>query len=385
MKILHTADLHLGKTVNEVDLLSDQRDMLQQLLSVIDRKKPDVLLLSGDIYDRSVPPEKAVELLDAFLTDLSSRKIPTLVISGNHDSEERLAYGSALFAKSGIHIAGKFAGAMEEVTLEDAYGPVHFYLLPFVKASTVRYYFPEAEIPDYEAAVRTVIGAAAPDPAARNVCLAHQFVTFSGKDPALAGSESGGALEVGAVERVGSGVFAPFDYTALGHIHGYQEMEEGRVVYSGSPLKYSLREIGQDKFFVLVDLGEKRGEKADLSIQRIPVKPLHEMRRIKGKLTDLLSHAVDTQDYIYATLTDEEPIPDAMAALQGVYPNAMKLDYENARTRALEEGPEDGAEKEKSFGEIAEDFARQVTGQELSDAERALLLDCAKEAGILEA
>ncbi|MGN1023964.1 MAG: exonuclease SbcCD subunit D [Lachnospiraceae bacterium] len=382
MKILHTADLHLGKSVNEFDLLEDQKYMLEQLLSVIDTEHPDVLLISGDIYDRSVPPERAVELLDTFLTELSGRKIPTLVISGNHDSEERLAYGSSLFAKSGIHIAGKFEGKLEEVTLKDEYGLVHFYLLPFVKASTVRYYYPNADIKTYEDAVRTVIGSAAPDPDVRNVCLAHQFVTYSGKDPELSGSETSG-LEVGTVERVGSGVFAPFDYTALGHIHGYQEMEGGRVVYSGSPLKYSLREIGQNKCFVLLDLGPKQDGKADLAIQRIPVKPLHEMRRIKGKLKDLLSHAVDTDDYIYATLTDEEPIPDAMASLQGVYPNAMKLDYENARTRALEDEPLEGQTQEKSFAEIAEDFARKVTGAELTDSERALLEDCAKQAGIL--
>ena len=385
MRILHTADLHLGKTVNEFSMLEDQKFLLQQLLDVTAEKKVDAVVISGDIYDRSVPPEDAVSLLDGFLTALSKRGIPVLLVSGNHDSAERLSYGSKLFAKSGIHIAGAFTGTMPCVTLTDAFGPVNFYLLPFVKASVVRYYHPDAEIAGYEDALRTVIGAADIDPGARNICLSHQFVTDGGKDPALSGSESNGAEEVGTVERVGSSVYAPFDYTALGHIHGFQAMAGNTVVYSGSPLKYSLREIGQDKCFVLIDLGEKKDGKTDLAISRIPVKPLHEMRHIRGNLKDLLTHAEDTEDYIYATLTDEEPILDAMSALRSVYPNAMKLDYENRRTRELAGEEEPGAPKERSFSQIAEDFAVQVTGEKLSEKEKELLRACAVEAGILEA
>lgn len=385
MRILHTADLHLGKTVNEFSMLEDQRFLLQQLLGVIEEKKVDAVVISGDIYDRSVPPEDAVSLLDGFLTALSQKGIPALLISGNHDSAERLSYGAALFAKSGIHIAGTFTGTLPCVTLEDAYGPVNFYLLPFVKASTVRYYFPDAEIAGYEDAVKTVIASADIDPAVRNVCLSHQFVTDGGADPALSGSESTGAKEVGTIERVGGSAYAPFDYTALGHIHGFQAMKEQTIVYSGSPLKYSLREIGQDKCFVLLDLKEKREGRTDLAIERIPVTPLHEMRHIKGDLKDLLNHAEDTGDYIYATLTDEEPILDAMSAIRSVYPNAMKLDYENRRTRLLAGEEVPGEVKERSFSQIAEDFAVQVTGEKLSEKEKALLRACAVEAGILEA
>ena len=379
MKFLHLADLHLGKTVNEISMIEDQQDMLlKKIVPMAKEQGADAVLVAGDVYDKRVPTEAAVELLDDFLAALAALSVSVFLISGNHDSDERLNFGSRLFRAKGIYIAGTYEGEIPHETLMDAHGPVHVWMLPFVKSSTVRHFHPEEEIESYEAAVAAALRHAQIPWEERNVLLAHQFVA-GGRDPELAGSELS-AAHVGTVERVGCAVFDGFDYVALGHIHRPQRMERETLRYAGSPLKYSLREIGDMKTAPLVTLGSK----GDVQVELLPLSPLREMRHIKGPLAELVNpaHLESPEDYIYATLTDEGTIPDAMAHLRHAYPNAMKLDYENSHTRALRRQAILADMEEKSFEEILREFYGQQIGGEPSPEEWGILMDAAREAGV---
>ena len=378
MKLMHLGDLHLGKSLNEFSLIEDQRYILDQLLAIAEEEAVDGVMICGDVYDRAVPGEAAVQLLDTFLTRLKEAGKAVYMISGNHDSDERLNFGSRIFENSGIHIAGRYDGELGHTETSDGYGPVHIWMLPYVKASRVRHFFPEEDIENYDDAVRTVIRHADMDPAGRNVILAHQFVVGT-TEPELAGSESA-VSSVGTVDRIGWECFADFDYAALGHIHKNQATGRETVRYAGSPLKYSLeeRELGTDKTVTLVELKEK----GTVEIRQIPLRPLREIRHLKGSLEDLIRHAEDTQDYIYATLTDEQAQYDAMARLQEFYPNTMKLDYDNESVRAAMDGlPADGTE-EKSFSELIRDFYQYIMGAEPTEEEMRILEDAAREAEV---
>lgn len=382
MKFLHLGDLHLGKSVNEISMLPDQKDILAKILGIADSEEVSAVLVSGDIYDRPVPPEEAVRLLDWFMGELAARHIPLLMISGNHDSDERLNFGAALFRPAGVYIAGKYEGALPEVTLADACGPVHFYMLPFVKASLVAHYYPEEDCSTYDAAVRTAIRMAHVDPAARNVLLCHQFVVSGGRAAETAGSETA-AVNVGTVEQVDAAAFADFDYTALGHIHSPQKIGRECIRYAGSPLKYSLSEISRPKSAAVVELGAK----GELSVQLHPLRPLHEMRHLRGPFARLLETAVrekacgEAEDYMYVTLTDEHPVLEAQPQLAFYYPNIMKLDYDNSHTRAAGADPA-APDPERSFTELLLSFYREMNGGEPGDEELRLLRRAALEAGI---
>ena len=328
MKFLHLADLHLGKRVNGFSMLEDQAHILRQILAILDGEQPDGVLIAGDVYDKSVPSVEAVGLLDGFLTELRARGVPVLLISGNHDSPERLAFGGRVMDSCGIHISPVYDGALAPVTLHDEFGPVHVWLLPFVKPAHVRRWFPDADIESYTDAVAEAVAHMDIDTAARNVLVTHQFVTGGTRS----GSEE---LSVGGTDNVDSGVFAPFDYVALGHLHGAQHIGREMIRYAGSPLKYSFSEARQHKSVTVVTLGEK----GDVQVRTAALTPLRELREIRGSYDELTArsfyeHTTYRSDYLHLILTDEQDVFDAMSRLRTIYPYLMTLDYDNARTRA---------------------------------------------------
>ena len=327
MKLIHLSDIHLGKGVNEFSMLEDQAHILKKILAVVDEEKPNGVLIAGDVYDKSVPSTEAVQLFDDFLVRLAERKLPVFIISGNHDSPERLSFANRLIDAVGIHLAPVYNGVVEPITLSDEYGPVNVYMLPFIKPAHVRGFFPDTEITSYSDAVAAAIGRMNIDKTQRNVLITHQFVTGAQRSD----SEE---LSVGGTDNIGAEVFCDFDYVALGHIHGPQNMDSGRIRYCGSPLKYSFSEAAQQKSVTVAELKEK----GTLEIHTVPLIPRRDMVELKGSYQQLTlrkfyENTTYQEDYTHITLTDEEDIPDAVAKLRTVYHNLMKLDYDNTRTR----------------------------------------------------
>ena len=381
MKLLHLGDLHLGKSIGDFDLTKDQRYMLDQLLEIAKTQAADAVLLAGDVYDKAVPSEAATAMLDYFLSNLAERNIPVYMISGNHDSDERLNYGSHLFEKNRVFISTKYRGSLYKQTLTVGKEEADIYLLPFVKASQVRHYIPDATIESYDDAVRAVIEKETIDPSKPSILVAHQFVTGKSADPKLSGSESLGTLSVGLVEKIGYDCFDAFDYVALGHIHSPQHVGRKEIRYAGSPLKYSLSEVHNEKSVPLITVHGK----GRVDIELIPLKPLRNLRHIKGKLHELLDSATVTNpdDFIYATLTEEEIIMDVMQIFRQVYPNTVKIDYDNSHTREIEQIDISNIAENRSFDELMGDFYRQIYGSEISDEEMDLMRTVAREAGVL--
>lgn len=382
MKLMHLGDLHLGKSLGDFDLNEDQKYILDQILGIIDEREVDGILIAGDVYDRAVPSESATNLLDYFLKCLADKKVKTFMISGNHDSDDRLNYGSSLFAANHIYISAKFMGNLYRQTVIDEHGEADIYLLPFVKASQVRHFYPEEKIESYDDAVRTILAHAQIDPGKRNILVAHQFVAGKGADPDLGGSESAGTQSVGLVEKIGYDCFDGFDYVALGHIHSPQSVGRKEVRYSGSPLKYSLSEVGNDKSVPVITLGEK----GDVDIELVKLRPMRDMRHLKGPIEKLLNreNITSPEDFIYATLTNEDIIDDAMGILQQVYPNTVKIDYDNSRTREIDRIDIANIAEQKSFDELIGDFYRKMYGCDISEEEMQVMKEAAKEAGVID-
>ena len=378
MKLLHLSDLHLGKHLNEFSLIEDQKYILNRILEIIAEKNIDVVLIAGDIYDRTVPSEEAVNLLDYFLTELASMNRHVFAISGNHDSDDRLNFGRKLFTAKNIYINGRYDGTIPSYDVEDEYGTVHFWLMPFVKASRVAHFYPDEDNSSYDKAFKTAISKCRINESERNVILTHQFVTGQ-SDPELSGSESA-ILNIGNIDKVSSESFDPFDYVAMGHIHSGQMVGRETCRYSGTPLKYSIgdRDIKNDKTAPVITLGEK----GHIDIELVPLNPLRNVRHIRGNLKDLISHAEDTEDFVYATLTDEETQHDAMARIQEVYPRTVRLDYDNRKTRALVSGESDFEVEGKSFDDLMSDFYKLINGTEPSEEEWKILREVAEEAGV---
>ena len=354
MKLLHLGDLHLGRSLGDFDLLGEQRYILDEVLRLAYERQVDGVLLAGDIYDRPVPSEGAVRLLDYFLNRLAEAGIKVFMISGNHDSDERLNFGSSFFEARGIYIAARYQGELYHRCIDG----INFYLLPFVKASQVRHFFPDEEIESYDQAVKVVLRHAGIDPKACNVLVAHQFVAGSNLVPELAGSESAAVQQVGLVEQIGADNFAAFAYTALGHIHRPQKAGGEQVRYAGSPLKYSLGECNDEKSVPLIDIDGT----GNVAVELLPLKPRRDLRHLTGRLEQLLSreNLQDTDDYIYVTLTDEEPRDNAMGIIQGYYPNTVKLDYRNSHTMAMVQEDVFRVAELRSFDELVGDFYRLV-------------------------
>lgn len=372
----------MGKTLGDFSLVEDQRDILNKICTIAEEKKADAVCIAGDVYDKAIPSEAAVNLLDEFLNRLAEKKIACYMISGNHDSDDRLNFASRLLSDKGIYIAAKYQGKLEKEVFQDAYGEVNIYLLPYIKASLVRHYFPEEKIESYEDAIRVILEKAEIDPKERNIILAHQFVAGKGTDLELAGSEGMGSLNVGQVEKIGYDCFDAFDYAALGHIHSPQKVGREEVRYSGSPLKYSLSEVNNKKSVPLVTMGEK----GELEIELLPLKPLRDLRHLKGKREKLLAaeNIVNKDDFIYITLIDEEFINDAMGIFQQYYPNTVKIDYENSHTKELRDLNLAEFAEERSLEDILSDFYEQVYGCQISEEEKKTLMKVAGEAGVID-
>ncbi len=355
MKFIHLSDLHLGKRVNAFSMLEEQEMILQQIVTVIDTESPDAVLIAGDVYDKPVPPAEAVGLFDRFLAALATRQVPTFVISGNHDSAERIAFGARIMSGAGVHLSPVYDGNLTPVTLQDEHGTVNVYLLPFLKPAHVRRFFEEEDIVSYTDALRVAIAHMAVDTARRNVLVTHQFVTGSDRRE----SED---ISVGGTDNVDAAVFRDFDYVALGHLHAPQNCTSPRIRYCGTPLKYSFSEIKDEKSVTVVELGAK-GE--GVTVRTLPLTPLHDMGELRGTfaaLTDPVFYTAHParEDYLRIILTDEEDVPDAMARLRQIYPLVMTLDYDNTRTRenAVVLGAAE-AEKRSAFELFAEFFEKQ--------------------------
>ena len=400
MKFIHLSDLHLGKRVNGYSMLEDQEYILNEIKAVITAEAPDAVLIAGDVYDKPVPPAEAVRLFDDFLVQLSRLGLKVFVISGNHDSPERIAFGSRLMDASGIYLSPVYDGTVTPVSLHDTYGVVDVYMLPFIKPAHVRrFYETETEqIQSYTDAMQTALSHLPLDHTHRNVLITHQFVTGSVR----AESEE---ISVGGSDNIDASVFAPFDYVALGHLHTPQncgqtapttaaessEDEQAdathdtelstdtqagatRIRYCGTPLKYSFSEAKDRKSVTVIELYEK----GNLHIHTVPLKPLHDLVELKGTYDTATARSFYEgtswqEDYTHITLTDEEDIPDAIGKLRAIYHHLMKLDYDNKRTRSSSEITADLAVEEKTPIQLFSDFYELQNNQPLSEDQATFL------------
>lgn len=371
VRLIHLSDLHLGKRVNEFSMIEDQKYILNEILRIIDEADADGVIMAGDIYDKSVAPVEAVVVLDDFLKALADRKLPVFIISGNHDSAERMAFASQLIDMSGIHIAPVYDGQVRKVSLEDEHGIVDIHMLPFVKPVHVRRAFPDEKITSYNDALKVVIDNMDIDRSHRNVLVTHQFVTGASRSD----SEE---KTVGGTDNVDESVFEGFDYVALGHIHGPQNISE-RIRYCGTPLKYSFSETAHCKSVTIADLGEGAGGACSLTVSTAELVPLHDMVEIRGRYEDLMDRSTYAgttlgTDYLHVTLTDEEEVINAMGRLQSVYSNIMKLDYDNRRTRTGREIEAAADVNEKTPQELFAELYKQQNNADISE-EQADLID----------
>lgn len=363
MKLIHISDLHIGKRVNEFSMIEDQRYVLEQILMVVESEQAEGVIIAGDIYDKPVPTAEAVQVFDEFLTRLSGYHIPIFAISGNHDSAERVAFGAKLMSGSGVYLSPVYEGKVEPVCVKDSYGELCIYLLPFIKPAVVRYVFEDEEIRSYDDAVRAAVSHMQIDTQKRNVLVAHQFVTGAGRCE----SED---ITVGGIDQVDASVFEPFDYAALGHLHSPQHVGRETVRYCGTPLKYSFSEANQEKSVTIVELKEKD----NILIHTVKLKPLHDMRKIRGTYLEVTERSfyqsTDREDYIQVTLTDEEDIPDGMQKLRIIYPNLMRLEYDNQRTRESQIVEGSANVERKSELELFEEFYELQNNQPMSRQQR---------------
>lgn len=366
MKFLHLSDLHLGKSVHEFSMLEDQEYILKVILTIAEDEKPQAVLISGDIFDRTVAPTEALRLFDDFLNGLVRRNIETFIISGNHDSADRLAFASRLMDKSGVHISRVYNGQIAPYSLADEFGEINIFLLPFLKPVQVKKIFPEAEINTWTEALATVIQSLSVDESKRNILLAHQFVTGA----ATCESEE---INIGGADNVDAQVFSPFDYVALGHLHRAQSIERQTLRYCGTPLKYSFSEARHNKSVTVVECAEK----GTIEIREVPLIPKRDMREIRGRYLEITARDfyqnLNTDDYYHITLTDEEDQPDAIGKLRVIYPNLMRLDYDNIRTRT--ENAVTGIADASQYTpvQLFDMLYQDQNGQSLSDTQRTFL------------
>lgn len=374
MKLIHLADLHLGKQVNGFSMMEDQRYILEEIIRMIRQEEADAVMIAGDVYDKPVPPAEAVSLFDEFLETLAKMGKEVFVISGNHDSAERLAFGSGLMNRSGIHISPVYSGEIHPVTVSDEYGDVNFWLLPFLKPVHVRRFIEDEKeketVKTYDQALQYVLSHLPVDPQKRNILLTHQFITGA----KTSDSED---FSVGGIDHVEAEHFRPFDYTALGHIHRPQKAGSETIRYCGSPLKYSFSEADREKSVPVIELGKK----GDISLRLEPLSPLHDMREIRGTYEQVTEKSFYEQkdlqsSYVRVTLTDEEDVPDALGKLRLVYPLLMRLDYDNARTRIQNEVSGEEAAEVKTPEDLLEDFYRLQNNHDMNERQKHIAKQC---------
>lgn len=375
MKLIHLSDLHIGKRVYEYSMNEDQQHIISEILGIIADEAPDCVMIAGDVYDRPVPSADAVGIFDDMLFRLSETGIPVFIISGNHDSPERLAFGNRLIDKSGIHLSPVYDGNVTPFTLHDSFGDVNIYMLPFIKPASVRRFFEDEEISSYTDAVKAAVSHMEIDTSARNILVTHQFVTGALR------SESED-ISVGGTDNVDASVFDCFDYVALGHLHRPQNVGSERIRYCGSPLKYSFSEAGHEKSVTVAELSGK----GSLTVRTVPLVPLHDMKELKGSYEELTlkstyENTSYRDDYMHITLTDELDIPDAVSKLRVIYRNLMKLDYDNARTRSG--GTVTGVDvpENMSPAELFARFYKQQNGCDMTDEQTAYIRELTENTG----
>ena len=365
MKLFHLSDLHIGKRVNEFSMIEDQKYILKRILDLAEEEKPDGIILAGDVYDKQIPSAEAVQVFDEFITRLAGRAIPVFIISGNHDSAERLAFGGRLLNSRGIYLSPVYDGSVTKIPLKDQYGTVWIHLLPFIRPSTVRHVFEnEADlVTDVQTAAETVIRPMEIDLKDRNILVAHQFVTGASRCE----SED---VQVGGLDNIDAAVFTPFDYTALGHIHSPQNVGTDRVRYCGTPLKYSFSEVDQEKSITVVELEKKGTVRTSL----LPLKPLRDMRKLRGTYLELTDRSfyrdMNREDYIQVTLTDEDDVPDGLQKLRVIYPNIMQLLYDNQRTKTTQEVDAAQAVEKKTEIELFYEFYELQNNQPMTKQQK---------------
>ena len=366
MKFLHLSDLHLGKNLNGFSLYQDQAYILNQVVQIAQNEQIDAVIIAGDIFDKSVPNSQAIQLFDEFLTSWAELNLPVFIISGNHDNAQRVAFGANLFKQNNIFISPVYNGNISPITLEDNFGKINFYLLPFLKPTTVRNFFPDEEITSYNQAIEVALKNISLNTDERNILIAHQFVTGA----YICDSED---IVVGGIDNIDANLFQNFDYVALGHLHTPQTVLRESIRYCGTLLKYSFSEINQEKSLTIVDFLAKN----DINIQTIPLKPLHDMRKLKGLYADLTLKTnyqkTNTDDYLAVILTDEEDIPDAINRLRSIYPNIMQLTYENTRTNTTQQLANIDIHNLKSPLTLFKEFYTQQNNQDLNTAQNAIL------------
>lgn len=333
MRFIHVSDLHLGKRVHEFPMIEDQMIVLDSIVDLCERERPDAIVIAGDVYDKAIPSIEAIDLFERFLIRLSELSVPILMIAGNHDSGERLSFGSSFLEKHDIHIAGVFNGtipAVEVASGDDQW--TTFHLLPFIRAGHVRRFFPDREIRTVEEAVEAALSRVTRG-RGQQVLIAHQFVVARGSELVRSDSET---LQVGTADEIDVSLFSAFDYVALGHLHGKQRVGRRDVFYSGSPLPYSFSEVNQVKGALIVDMTAD----GTVTVRQEPLERRRDMRRIRGTLSELLEQGVHLKriddkarfDYLEVTLTDKGPVVDPMSRLRDVYPHVMRLLFERERS-----------------------------------------------------
>lgn len=367
MRILHTSDLHIGKRLNDVSLIDDQKYVLEQITDIAESKECDAVIIAGDVYDKSNPSAEAMTLFNDFLMSLCERKIPVYIISGNHDSQERVAYFSGFARNMGVYISEGCKESPEVYTLEDEYGKVNIYLLPFIKPIDARRVLPDRKIETYEDAVREILENAEINESERNIMVCHQFVTGA----SLCESEE---LAIGGLDNISAELFEKFDYVAMGHIHGPQKIKRETLRYSGSPLKYSFSEANHKKSVSIVDLKEK----GEITVTTAPLELLHDVREVKGSLVQLMDMPY-SEDYVRVTVTDENIVPDARISLLTVFPNMMKFAVENSKTAGQAEEIELSSVEDRSPAELFCDFYKFVNNNEPPTQEHIALFNEAME------
>lgn len=376
MKFLHISDLHIGKRVHEFSMIEDQKYIFRQILEIAKTEMAEAVMIAGDIYDKPIPSAEAVQVFDWFLTELAKQNKKVFVISGNHDSAERLAFGAELMQGRDVYVSPVYDGNVTKVKLRDNYGEIYVHLLPFIKPSTVRHALQKTEqqleevmaesFQSYQDAMQAVMNRLEVDESKRNILIAHQFVTGAGRCE----SEE---IIVGGLDNIDAKLFEKFDYVALGHIHSPQSVNRETVRYCGTPLKYSFSEANQQKSVTVVEVFEK----GKLELRTVPLKPLHDVRKIKGTYLEVTARSfyqdTDTEDYVQITLTDEEDIPDGLQKLRVIYPNLMQLEYDNSRTR--QSRTIEAAEKveQKSELELFEEFYELQNNQPMGEEQRGFV------------
>lgn len=368
MKFFHLSDLHIGKQLHLYSLKEEQRAVLNEIIQYAEKEKPQAIVIAGDVYDKSVPSAEAVAVFDEFIRRLSELSLKILVISGNHDSPERLEFAGSLLEKQGLYIAGlppvKETDRIKKVVLCDEEGEVCFWLLPFLKPSYVRGIFQDKENLSYTEAVKMLLEREEMDLSVRNVLVTHQFFTASGKEPLRSDSET---VYVGGAGNVDISAVQNFDYVAMGHIHKAQSVGEARFRYCGTPLKYSAGESKDTKTLTSVTLG-KKGQTA--AIKELSLSPVRDVQQLKGRFEELMK--LGTEDYVSLTLTDEKMPYQPREQLEKVFPNILELKVENTRTkRELSGFLKEAEQAEPSV--LFENFYEEIHGISMTEEERKLV------------